>query len=386
MPLVRTTEKGYLRMTNYKLLDSTYSSALKTVEGVVAEYKIGLLDINALTIRATGTQFSTSHVRACSEWVSYFSNFSEVWSFFLVFYFIALSFFFFYIIPEALATTRLALNQATSKSWLSGLIACGVPFVLTFSILYESVYMLFINETYNGKILPTFSIEGRQWKWEYRYNLSSLLEHLAAYKVVGSGSESSQLRLTPLEALSVVNKLQVVVGKEFLESSLRVKAEFLKATRGGSSCRDLQAVEALNLVGSLAHRPLAVALPEYFSRFRISETSKRMLCVNKTLVLPDTPIIRAHITSADVIHSWTIPGLGIRIDAVPGKLYAIKIPFKYYGVFSGQCSEVCGLRHAYMPISVSFVPYSVFSKIGFNLVFSSTDFFFYRFSNKDLCV
>lgn len=79
-----------------------------------------------------------------------------------MFYLVALVFFFFYLIPEALASTRLALNISTSKSWISGLIACGVPFVLTFSILYESVYMLFINETYNGKVIPTLIIEGRQ--------------------------------------------------------------------------------------------------------------------------------------------------------------------------------------------------------------------------------
>lgn len=78
MLLVRTTEKSYLPMTNYKLLDLSYSQELKTVDSVVAEHKVGLLNIDALTIRATGTQFSTSHVRACSEWVSYFSNFSEV--------------------------------------------------------------------------------------------------------------------------------------------------------------------------------------------------------------------------------------------------------------------------------------------------------------------
>lgn len=264
------------------------------------------------------------------------------------------------------------------------MIACGVPFVLTFSILYESVYMLFTNETYNGKILPTFSIEGRQWKWEYRYNLTTLLEHVSAYKVLGSGTEMSQTRLTPLESLTLINKLQVVVGKDFLESSLRVKAELLKSTRGNVSCRDLQAIESLQLGSGVSHKPLAAAAPEYFSKFRISETGKRLLSVNKTLVLPDTPVVRAHITSADVIHSWTIPGLGVRIDAVPGKLYALKIPFKYYGVFSGQCSEVCGLRHAYMPISISFVPYSTFSKVVFSLVFSSTDFFFFKFASKDL--
>lgn len=153
---------GYLSVTNYKNLDQVYAAVLKTPEAITTENRVGLFNIDAFAIRATGAQFSTSHVRACSEWVSYFSNFSEIWSFFLMFYLVALTFFFFYIVPEALATTRLSLNVSTSKSWLSGMIACGVPFVLTFSLLYESVYMLFTNETYNGKVLPTLIIEGRQ--------------------------------------------------------------------------------------------------------------------------------------------------------------------------------------------------------------------------------
>lgn len=122
MLLVGTTEHKAAPVTNYKLLDLAYTpgtslnSGSKTVEAVVLENKVGLYDINFFSIRATGTQFSTSHVRACSEWVSYFSNFSEIWSFFLLFYCVALLFFFFYLIPEALATTRLSLNISTSKS------------------------------------------------------------------------------------------------------------------------------------------------------------------------------------------------------------------------------------------------------------------------------
>jgi cytochrome c oxidase subunit 2 len=72
--------------------------------------------------------------------------------------------------------------------------------------------------------------------------------------------------------------------------------------------------------------------------------------------------------------------LGIRIDAVPGKMYSVKIPFLYYGVFVGQCSEVCGLRHAYMPISISFLPWSSFSKIIYVQLFSSVDLWFSKYS------
>jgi len=63
--------------------------------------------------------------------------------------------------------------------------------------------------------------------------------------------------------------------------------------------------------------------------------------------------------------------MGIRIDAVPGKLYNLKISPKHSGIFVGQCSEVCGLRHAYMPIVVNFVSTKLFFKIHVHLIILS---------------
>lgn len=153
-------------MTNYKHIDlANLSGAGQTgavPAVVVADYRHSLASDSAYSFRSFSTQYQIGHPKALSDWISYFSNYSEIWSFFLIFYAIALTFFFFYIVPESLASTRLSLNQATSKSWISGAIACGVPFVLIFGILYESIFMLFTNETYKGRILPTFLIEGRQ--------------------------------------------------------------------------------------------------------------------------------------------------------------------------------------------------------------------------------
>jgi cytochrome c oxidase subunit 2 len=103
-----------------------------------------------------------------------------------------------------------------------------------------------------------------------------------------------------------------------------------------------------------------------------------MLTTTRGLILPDFTLIKAYVTGCDVIHSWTIPGLGIRIDAVPGKIYSVKIPFKYLGTFVGQCSEVCGLRHAYMPISLTFLPYEYFIKIVYIQLFYTIDILFER--------
>jgi cytochrome c oxidase subunit II len=73
------------------------------------------------------------------------------------------------------------------------------------------------------------------------------------------------------------------------------------------------------------------------------------------IVVPVNKVVRVIVTSTDVIHAWTIPAFGAKIDAVPGKLNETWFQANREGVFYGQCSELCGARHAYMPIVVEVV-------------------------------
>lgn len=82
----------------------------------------------------------------------------------------------------------------------------------------------------------------------------------------------------------------------------------------------------------------------------------RLLEVDHRVVLPTRTDIRVLVTSADVIHSWTVPSLGIKADAVPGRLNQLRFYVKYPGVFYGQCSEICGANHSFIPIVVEAVP------------------------------
>jgi len=66
------------------------------------------------------------------------------------------------------------------------------------------------------------------------------------------------------------------------------------------------------------------------------------------------------ITGADVIHSWAIPELGIKIDAVPGRLNQLALKIERPGIYRGMCSELCGVNHAYMPIIIEAVPIDQF--------------------------
>nr|YP_010580906.1 cytochrome c oxidase subunit II [Entemnotrochus rumphii]UZT27091.1 cytochrome c oxidase subunit 2 [Entemnotrochus rumphii] len=76
----------------------------------------------------------------------------------------------------------------------------------------------------------------------------------------------------------------------------------------------------------------------------------RLLEVDHRAVLPVGADIRVLVTSADVIHSWTVPTLGVKADAVPGRLNQLSLFIKYPGIYYGQCSEICGANHSFMPI------------------------------------
>ena len=90
----------------------------------------------------------------------------------------------------------------------------------------------------------------------------------------------------------------------------------------------------------------------------VAEGKNRLLDVDNPVVLPVDQNIRLIMTSDDVIHNWAMPSLFIKLDAVPGRLNETwtRIPAEYAGTtFYGQCSELCGVNHAYMPIAVKAV-------------------------------
>nr|ARI50071.1 cytochrome c oxidase subunit 2 [Margarites vorticiferus] len=88
----------------------------------------------------------------------------------------------------------------------------------------------------------------------------------------------------------------------------------------------------------------------------------RLLEVDHRAVVPVNADIRVLVTSADVIHSWAVPSLGVKADAIPGRLNQLSFFTKYPGVFYGQCSEICGANHSFMPIVLEAVEINDFMK------------------------
>jgi cytochrome c oxidase subunit II len=90
-------------------------------------------------------------------------------------------------------------------------------------------------------------------------------------------------------------------------------------------------------------------------RAKLASPPPRLLGVDHAIVVPVNKVIRVQTTGADVIHSFAVPAFGIKIDAIPGRLNETWFKAEKTGIYYGQCSELCGKDHAFMPIAVKVV-------------------------------
>ncbi len=97
-------------------------------------------------------------------------------------------------------------------------------------------------------------------------------------------------------------------------------------------------------------------------RHRTDRDGPRLLATDQRVVLPYGVPIRLQTTAQDVIHSWAVPAFWIKLDAIPGKVNETSFIIPRPGVYFGQCSELCGARHAFMPIAVEAVSPAVFEQ------------------------
>nr|QXT44455.1 cytochrome c oxidase subunit 2 [Apicotermitinae gen. H sp. CMRT160] len=92
----------------------------------------------------------------------------------------------------------------------------------------------------------------------------------------------------------------------------------------------------------------------------LQSNSFRLLDTDNRVVLPMNSPIRMIVTAADVLHSWTVPSLGVKTDATPGRLNQVSFSINRPGILYGQCSEICGANHSFMPIAIESVSTSQF--------------------------
>nr|AGZ18907.1 cytochrome c oxidase subunit II [Caudacaecilia cf. asplenia ZRC 1.12502] len=92
----------------------------------------------------------------------------------------------------------------------------------------------------------------------------------------------------------------------------------------------------------------------------LSPGEYRMLEVDNCMVIPMELPVRMMISAEDVMHSWAVPSLGVKTDAIPGRLNQNTLTTSRPGIYYGQCFEICGANHSFMPIVVEFTPYLEF--------------------------
>ena len=81
----------------------------------------------------------------------------------------------------------------------------------------------------------------------------------------------------------------------------------------------------------------------------------RLLAVDNEVVVPVNKVVKVLITANDVLHAWALPAFGVKRDAVPGRINETWFKAEKEGTYYGQCSELCGIKHAFMPITVKVV-------------------------------
>lgn len=99
-----------------------------------------------------------------------------------------------------------------------------------------------------------------------------------------------------------------------------------------------------------------------FLRPLTNSNNFRLLDVDNRIIVPFITQIRILISATDVIHSWTVPRLGVKIDATPGRLNQTNFFINQAGLFFGQCSEICGTNHRFMPIVIERIKINLFIK------------------------
>jgi cytochrome c oxidase subunit II len=114
--------------------------------------------------------------------------------------------------------------------------------------------------------------------------------------------------------------------------------------------------------GGFSFTSIMLTDEEREERIKRGIDAPRLLAVDNEVVVPVDKYVHVLVTASDVIHNWTIPSFGAKVDAVPGRVTATWFHAKKEGIFYGQCSELCGKDHSHMPIGVRVVKEAVFNQ------------------------
>jgi cytochrome c oxidase subunit 2 len=199
----------------------------------------------------------------------------------------------------------------------------------------------------------TLKCIGHQWYWSYEYSDN--------YTNKGSGSIiTKQIEKSPSNPSNIENNIESIDKENVSLLEYFNKIDENSALISNRWNWNSSATNSLNNItifedGSENNTPVFqnFETESYLINEAVEDEYYRLLSVDNSARIPAKRHVRILITSADVLHSWAVPSLGIKVDACPGRLnqtstYLSKAGIKHYG----QCSEICGINHGFMPIVV----------------------------------
>ena len=208
-----------------------------------------------------------------------------------------------------------------------------LPAIILVFIAYPSVMMLYYNEMY---VTPLYNItaSGNQWYWTYEYN------DFNTYFLIK-------------KTFRIIDKsLFIIELKHGVERTLELISTFRADFDGYNEMvkRDYANTDEMPEKITIDSNLIIASDPKFL----------RLLSTDQCLVIPSKTPIRILVTSNDVIHSWAVPSYGVKMDAVPGRVNQQLLNIPLTGTSWGQCSELCGVNHAYMPIEVKVLSFGDF--------------------------
>ena len=220
---------------------------------------------------------------------------------------------------------------ATDLQWLDGMILV----IITVITLFVTGLILWVSFRYNAKRNPTPAKFTHHTPVEIAWTIVPIVILMA----IGAWSLPILFRQQEIPVADVTIK---AVGNQWYWSYEYVDDDF-----GFDSY----------MIGAPAMGGENMKTPEVIAQLEAAgySESEWLLATDTAVVVPINKTIVIQVTGADVIHAWTIPAFGVKQDAVPGRLAELWFKAEKEGVYFGQCSELCGISHAYMPITVKVV-------------------------------
>jgi len=219
-----------------------------------------------------------------------------------------------------------------------------IPAIILTLIAGPSFVLLYsVDEIISALI--SFKIIGHQWYWSYE-NISYdfLFEELEIFNAIIDSKTASEKSVGFQGSLNKKDEISSTLFDKFVLPEI---VESKVASEKLESLNDFQNFVNKNI------RTSNVSFDSYMvNESELHHRSQRMLKVDNKLYVPIETNLRFLITSSDVLHSWAVPSLGLKLDACPGRLNQTSTYINRPGNFIGQCSEICGVNHGFMPISI----------------------------------